>query len=77
MTERIQAPSNVAKLYVYAPKKYAEEPEWASACKTLAYKEPVASRRETTSTQLDPSSEALLQPIQFQQKNAVMASKTQ
>ena len=35
MTERIQAPSNVAKLYVYAPKN-AELPEWASAGKTLA-----------------------------------------
>ena len=50
------------------PSKVRLIPRGLAACKTLANKRPVASRRETASTQFNPSSEALLQPIRFQQK---------
>ena len=65
--EGIQAPTEFAKRHVYAKKKAATR-RGLAACKTLANKQPVASRRETASTQFNPSSEALLQPIRFQQK---------
>ena len=43
-------------------------PAWASGLKDTSKQATVASRRETASTQFNPSSEALLQPIRFQQK---------
>ena len=67
--EGIQAPTEFAKRHVYAKKKAATR-RGLAACKTLANKQPVASRRETASTQFNPSSETLFQLIQFQQKNA-------
>ena len=69
--EGLQEASTLPKLRV-VPLKIAEQgstfPRGLAACKTLANKRPVASRRETASTQFNPSSETLFQLIQFQQK---------
>ena len=51
------------RLYARATKLI--HPRGLAVCKTLANKQPVTSRRETTFTQLDLSSEAMLKLIQF------------